>query len=118
MEPKLKLEKIAELAHEANRIFCEAHGDFSQPLWKDALEWQKNSAVNGIQWVLNGNTPRQQHEDWAKDKNAAGWVYGPVKDADKKTHPCLVDYDQLPEYQKAKDALYIAVVKAMDTNLS
>ena len=34
----------------------------------------------------------------------------PVKDADKKEHPCLVPYEQLPTEQKVKDAIFRVIV--------
>ena len=43
------------------------------------------------------------HEIWMKSKKDAGWVYGKKKDADKKTHPLLVDWDKLPKAEKQKD---------------
>lgn len=48
-----------------------------------------------------------------KEKVDAGWVFGEIKDADAKTHPCIVPYDELPEFQKKKDHLFIAIVKAL-----
>ncbi|XUM24954.1 RyR domain-containing protein [Bradyrhizobium oligotrophicum S58] len=47
------------------------------------------------------------------DKLRAGWVHGEVKDADAKTHPCIVPFDQLPRVQQAKDKLFRAVVAAL-----
>jgi hypothetical protein len=41
-----------------------------------------------------------------------GWVYGTAKDAEKKTHPCMVPYDKLPLAQRRKDALFQAAVRA------
>lgn len=32
-----------------------------------------------------------------------GWTYGEVKDTEKKTTPCLVPYDELPESEKEYD---------------
>jgi len=33
-----------------------------------------------------------------------GWVYGPPpKDTDKRTHPLLIPYSELPEIEKEKD---------------
>jgi hypothetical protein len=54
---------------------------------------------------------------WCRSKVADGWVFGPVKDADAKTHPCLVPYDALPREQQRKDALFVAVVNALTDTL-
>ena len=43
------------------------------------------------------------HENWAKARLEEGWVYGPTRDDEKKTTPCLVPYDQLPEIEKEYD---------------
>ncbi|MDR0575220.1 MAG: AAA family ATPase [Tannerella sp.] len=43
------------------------------------------------------------HEIWIKSKIDAGWTYGDRKDAVKRTHPLLVDWDDLPETEKQKD---------------
>lgn len=110
MDNDQKIDFVARVAHEANRAWCEAHGDSSQLPWERAESWQKESAKRGIQSVLAGATPRQQHEHWREAKVSDGWIYGPVKDAAKKVHPCLVDYDKLPREHKAKDALYIGAV--------
>jgi ryanodine receptor 2 len=32
-----------------------------------------------------------------------GWTYGPERDGQAKTHPCLVPYDELPEDEKEYD---------------
>lgn len=48
-----------------------------------------------------------------KEKIGAGWGYGEVKDANAKTHPCIVPFDQLPEFQRKKDALFCAIVDAL-----
>lgn len=46
----------------------------------------------------------------ARIERAAGWKYGPVKDPERKEHPCFVPYDGLPPEQRAKDYLFRAVV--------
>ncbi len=43
------------------------------------------------------------HEVWAKGRIDEGWTYGERKDQDKKTTPCLVPYDELPESEKEYD---------------
>lgn len=106
----------ATAAHNANKVLCEAMGDFSQVDFNDAPEWQRESSLNGVLkvWEDPTMTPERIHEEWVKDKLAAGWVYGEVKNAEKKTHPCLVPYNQLPETQRRKDDLFLAIAKAFD----
>lgn len=103
----------AEAAHELNKIYCVAHGDFSQVPWFMASDWQRGSAIKGVQGVLDGNTPAQSHEAWCQEKLAMGWVYGEIKDPKAKTHPCLVSYEKLDAVQRHKDVLYIGTVKLM-----
>lgn len=43
------------------------------------------------------------HDVWAKGRMDEGWVYGEVKDAEKKVSPCLIPYDELPESEKEYD---------------
>ena len=108
-----KIEACARAAHEANRAYCIALGDTSQPPWESAPEWQRQSARNGVIGALSGHTPRQSHESWLREKEATGWKYGPVKDPEKREHPCFVPYDALPAAQQRKDGIFIAVVRAI-----
>jgi hypothetical protein len=103
----------AGAAHEANRLYCLHLGDTSQLPWIGAPAWQRKSALEGVRGVMRGNTPEQSHETWLAEKWQAGWTYGPVKDAEKKEHPCMVPYEELPAEQRLKDHLFVAVVKAV-----
>jgi len=109
-----KLEAMARAAHEANRAYCIALGDTSQPPWESAPEWQRKSAIEGARAALDpSQTPEKSHEGWMAQKIEDGWSWGPVKDPDAKTHPCLVPYDQLPAEQRAKDSIFLAVTRAL-----
>lgn len=103
---------IAQLTHEVNRAFCAAYGDLSQVPWNDAPGWQRASARAGVKAHLDtpGLTAAQSHDNWLRIKIENGWVYGPVKDAELKTHPSMIPYAQLSEHERAKDALFSAVV--------
>lgn len=104
--------QVAKLCHEVNRAYCISIGDNSQPSWDDAPEWQKDSALNGVEFHFKHHaTPEQSHENWMAEKLADGWVYGRVKDAALKTHPCMVPYKSLPLEQRTKDYLFKAVVE-------
>ena len=43
------------------------------------------------------------HENWSAGRLAEGWVYGPERNDEKKTTPCLVPYGQLTEVEKDYD---------------
>jgi len=113
-----KIEYIAKACHEANRVWCQANGDFSQSHWDDAEKWQRDSAISGVAFKLNNPDAKEdaQHNAWMQEKISDGWVYGEVKDTVKKTHPCIVPFEQLPEFQQKKDALFCAIVNALKDN--
>lgn len=109
---------IAIMAHEANRAYCKAIGDNSQLPWRDAPEWQRESARNGVTFHVNTYQstgkwpePEDSHKSWLKEKEKDGWKWGRVKDAESKTHPCFIPYAQLPVEQRAKDYIFGSVVK-------
>jgi hypothetical protein len=113
----MDIENIAKVCHEVNRAYCMAIGDNSQPSWENAPEWQKQSAIRGVEFhianpdIANPDAgPSASHEEWLKVKEADGWKYGPVKDPEKKEHPCYVPYEELPAEQKAKDFIFTAIV--------
>jgi hypothetical protein len=106
---------IAAVCHEANRALCAVNGDHSQPSWIAAPEWQRASAIDGVlhAYAFPDATPEDSHNNWMAGKIADGWVYGEVKDTVAKTHPCMVPFDQLPEWQQKKDKLFLAIVRAL-----
>lgn len=112
----MEIEKIAKICHDANRSYCMTIGDFTQKKWENAPDWQKQSAINGVKFCIENpdSTPADSHNSWLKEKEADGWKYGEVKDSEKKEHPCFVPYEQLPESQKIKDSLFLAIVRALN----
>jgi hypothetical protein len=57
------------------------------------------------------------HENWMKEKEADGWKYGTIKDPEKKEHPCIVPFEQLPKEQQFKDHLFRGIVHAMNVDI-
>jgi ryanodine receptor 2 len=43
------------------------------------------------------------HEIWAVQRMNDGWTYGSTRNDDRKEHPCLVPYNELPESEKEYD---------------
>lgn len=113
----MKIENIAKICHEANKAYCESFGDFSQPKWEESPEWQKQSYINGVMTLLSypSKTPKELHDNWMEYKKKEGWKYGKEKNFKEKTHPCLVEYEDLPQDQKVKDYLFRAIVLALES---
>lgn len=103
--------QAALVAHEVNRAYCQSIGDDSQLPWDAISPEIAESAIKGMEAILANPriTPEELHASWMAEKLANGWTYGEVKDAEAKTHPCLVSYEELPEEQRAKDKLFRAV---------
>ena len=49
--------------------------------------------------VLAKNT----HEVWAQQRLTEGWRYGAKRNDERKEHPCLMPYEDLPENEKKYD---------------
>lgn len=98
--------------------------------WETAPEWQKNSIRDAVRFWDEELAKADQseplankaarlaplsHENWMKYKAEEGWKYGPVKDPEKKEHPCMVPYNDLPEDQKIKDLVVLQAYLTLRT---
>lgn len=113
--PKSTVESIARVCHEINRQYCASLGDYSQQPWDAAPAWQRASVLAGVEMHLNNPdaTPEDSHKSWMAVKEAEGWVYGPEKDADKRTHPCMAPYSELSQEQRSKDFIFRGTIHAI-----
>lgn len=57
---------------------------------------------------------RNTHEVWAQNRTQQGWSYGPSRNDERKEHPCLVPYDELPASEQDVDRHTVtAMLKAI-----
>ena len=111
-------EAIARVCHEAIRGLQAVQGDpHPADPWDAASPEMRKFAVEGVRAARNGASPRELHEEWVLFKHEHGWRFGDVKDEVAKTHPCLVDYAELPQGQRDKDALFHAIVAVLGSQL-
>lgn len=59
--------------------------------------------LSGELQQLTEQMARNVHDIWALGRIKDGWTYGPERNDVLKKHPCLVDYDELPESEKEYD---------------
>ena len=69
-----KIEMIAVICHEANKVWCHLNGDASQPHWGQAPAWQVESAIVGVMHALKhpDATPEDVHGNWMTASNIDG----------------------------------------------
>lgn len=109
-------ENIARVVHAANRELQIIQGDpWPSPPWDDAPDYQAREATAGVREVMRNPdlTAEESHELWVDRMRSDGWVYGEVKDPQRKTHPTLLPFTELPAEQQLKDRLFIAIVRAL-----
>jgi len=108
-----QLLRIAYLAHEINRAYCESLGDYSQPVWSDLPNPEKYQHALEVEHYLLSEpmTPEAAHASWMQSRLAEGWSYGIEKDPVLKTHPSLVLFQELSPEEMTKDYLYDTAVR-------
>lgn len=52
---------------------------------------------------LTESMARNVHEVWASGRVRKGWKFGPTRNDEMKTHPCLVSYEDLPDSEREYD---------------
>lgn len=108
-------------ARAAHEVTCLRYRAFGVPVlgWEDAemTDALRAEIIEGARLTLAGSSPEVVHTAWWKRRVDAGWVFGPVKSFEAKTHPGLIPYDQLPEFNKQERVLFQAVVRATAASL-
>lgn len=107
--------EIAKIVHEVIRQLCICHGDHSHLPWDDSPDHIRYDTVTCV-YLIGTNlnqTPIDVHINWMDIKIDSGWVYGEIKDCAKKTHPSIVQYDKLSDFEKSKDYVFLETVKQL-----
>jgi len=52
---------------------------------------------------LTETLAKNAHEVWAQERIAQGWRYGRERNDERKEHPFLIPYEELPESEKIFD---------------
>nr|WP_083332737.1 RyR domain-containing protein [Hyphomonas sp. Mor2] len=109
------IEAISRTVHEALRAWAFAVEAREIPEWSQAPDWMRESTRESVQFIFDHPDAGAgaQHEQWMEQKHADGWVFGETRDNDKKIHPSLVPFNELPDSEQKKDKLINAIVRAL-----
>ena len=113
--PLSQIETIARIAHEINTSYCISHDDFSHFSWRRTPQEIQDCVMDGVLFHLSNKNaiPGLSHENWLRKKRKQGWVYGKRKNIFRKTHPCMLPFNDLPEQQRAKDYIFRRIVHSV-----
>jgi RyR domain len=106
-------ERRAEFVYESARLQAMA---VSAPIvpepWSEREEPFREQFRGVIETMCGPNrksSPEALHDDWVRAYEAMGWVWGPVRDPERKTHPDMVPYNELEPRERDKDAVFVAL---------
>lgn len=106
-------ERRAIFIYEGARIQADAvNAPVIPPPWADRDDAFRAQCCDVIAMMCGDDRksdPEELHDDWVRAYEVMGWVYGPVRDADAKTHPDMVPYDELGLAEQMKDAVFVAL---------
>ena len=108
-------EAIARVCYETLRAIDEAAGIEPVVAWNQASRSARDTYIGGVHAALANRhlSAQDLHAVWMDDKLKAGWTYGPRADAEQKTHPALLPFDEMPPHQRTKDFVFVALVTAL-----
>ncbi|MCX8512311.1 MAG: RyR domain-containing protein, partial [Chthoniobacteraceae bacterium] len=90
-------ETLPEFLKESNRwVFL--HGKIKDEI-RSALKGGSSEVLDEVERHL----AECEHQRWMGERIMDGWVYGPAKDPEKRTHPSLKPFDELSSEEQEKD---------------
>jgi hypothetical protein len=111
-----QVDDIAYVAHDAVKAWARSQGDFSHDDWSCCSAEHKDSLRRGVVARLENpdEAASANHDRWLEERAAHGWKYGPVRDEAKKENPAFVPYSDLPVDFRARNEIFMGIVKALD----
>lgn len=85
-------------------------GPYDQAIFDDAQRQRRIKAMQ--ECAANSTGDAERHESWMQMHLESGWVYGEEFDPQKKTHPNLKPWDELPPSTRSKARIFDFCAKA------
>lgn len=103
--------QIAEIIHSCTSRIPRIDGSFVD-VWSDLTELQKEHATQAVREIYSApkKTPEELHNLWMKPLIENGWTKGDYN-FEKKQHPSIIPFNELPESEILKDELWAALTE-------
>ena len=109
----IMLRYFAEVAHALNNAVRYVQGDPVQEFTMERLDSLMRvifDSFHNHDKTDTWPTPEEQHILWMESKKQDGWIHGNVLDPEAKTHPSLVDFDELSDLEQIKDYFMLHII--------
>lgn len=110
------VDKVFAYVHEINRAIRYINGQDPGPVLENMKELNP-AKYAGIRKEVEdrlyremGMSAEMQHQRWIYAKLLDGWTYGPKEDSEKKMHPSMRSFRDLPAEERLKDVVFVAVI--------
>ena len=112
---EVQIMTAARTAYEVVRRYKEFYAEPTDGGWDELEETVRHKHIVAIQEILKRKsiTPETVHQLWIESMAKLGWKYGPAKSDIDKTHPCLIDYNELDDRDKVKDVIFLAAIRGV-----
>lgn len=109
VDPWAVLEQLqGQIAAEIRVMLGE--GQYDQAIFDEAQRQRRIAAMR--ECAAKSTSDAERHESWMAMHLESGWVYGEEFDPQKKTHPNLKPWDELPASTRSKARIFDFCAKA------
>ena len=108
-------EQVAKICHEAIRAYAIQFDGRDRGPWEEMDTEYQESYLTGVDYITSPEamSAEERHAEWLENHLADAWVLGDERDDEKKTHPNMLPYEELPFEQRAKDAIFASMVTSL-----
>ncbi|MDB4584824.1 hypothetical protein N9164_16870 [Draconibacterium sp.] len=112
-------EKIARIAHDADRAWCAAFGWPGSAGWSHCTPGDREARIEAVLMIITtpGADASTLHDDWCEVMRRNGWRHGAAHDGIARTSPGLIAFDRLPIDQQRRQAMFVGIVRALSLGL-
>lgn len=113
------IEIMAATIHNCIWTWSRLNGEHSMLNWQ--MTGDRMHIINEVKDYLEKKankkkyTAKQWHTEWYESSLKDGWDYAPIANANKKLHPYMVPYDELPAYAKMKSIIFVTLCDKLST---
>ena len=109
----------AIFVYEAARLEAEISGRPIIPEhWQDRDEAFKMQFVKVVDKQCSDDkfeNAEAAHNSWWREYERMGWKYGKERNTEKKTHPDMIPFNDLPKSERDKDEIFLRLCAVAET---